>query len=44
MGSSKNVFLPTNNHNVIFVNFYLPFIRTLFVESAPTKVGETDTR
>ena len=27
-----------------FVNFYLPFIRTLFIESAPTKVGETDTR
>ena len=27
-----------------FVNFYLPFIRTLFIKSAPTKVGETDTR
>ena len=27
-----------------FANFYLPFIRTLFIESDPTKVGETDTR
>ena len=44
LGSSKNVFLPTNHHNVIFVNFYLPFIRALFIDSAPTKVGETDTR
>jgi hypothetical protein len=27
-----------------YANCYLPFIRTLFVESDPTKVGETDTR
>ena len=29
---------------VDIANFYLPFIRTLFIESKPTKVGETDTR
>jgi hypothetical protein len=27
-----------------YANCYLPFIRTLFIESDPTKVGETDTR
>ena len=44
LGSSKNVFLPTKTPQRDFVNFYLPFIRALFIESAPTKVGETDTR
>ena len=39
LSSRKNVFSQRD-----FVNFYLPFIRTLFIESAPTKVGETDTR
>ena len=27
-----------------YANLYLHFIRTLFIESDPTKVGETDTR
>ena len=37
-------FLTYVKATTLYANCYLPFIRTLFIESDPTKVGETDTR
>ena len=42
--SSKNLSCLRIKTTTWYANFYLPFIRTLFIESDPTKVGETDTR
>ena len=44
IGFLARTFLTYAKTTTWFVNFYLPFIRTLFIESDPTKVGETDTR
>ena len=44
IGFLARMFLTYAKTTMWFVNFYLPFIRTLLIESDPTKVGETDTR
>ena len=44
IGFLARTFLTNAKTTTWYANFYLPFIRTLFIESDLTKVGETDTR